>query len=275
VNKSLIIYNPKAGTGKKRINHTDPTIPIVETTGPGNATEIVKENFDDYDMFIAAGGDGTVNEVGRALINTNKILGIIPLGSGNGLALELHLSHSTFSFTSSKFRTIDSILINGRSCLNVAGTGFEAEVSAKFSRKRSRGFITYIRTTIETFLKYKPQAITFKWNEEISDDKIFSLSIANSRQYGNNAFISPLSKLDDGYFEVCIVKPFPLVYSPIFSFRLFTKTIHKSRFYKVVKSKKITILNEAVMQWHIDGDPVSLTGPFDVTIEEGSLKILA
>jgi len=271
VYKSLIIQNPKAGKGGlKSLNYE---IPVIITRGRHDATKITEENFNNFNLFIAAGGDGTVNEVGKALIGSEKILGIIPLGSGNGLARELHISKINFS-GDLHIRRIDTMEINGIPALNVTGTGFEAEVAFDFSKRKSRGFLSYIITTLKTFFKYRPRIISLQEGDKISVHKIFSLSFANSRQFGNNAFISPLSLIDDGYFNVCIVKPFPFIYAPVFAVRLFTKSIHRSQYYQTFMARKVTVLNEDPRKWHIDGEPTNLRGPLTVQIKENSLSVV-
>lgn len=273
MSKPLIILNPKAGAGKKKPGVGIADIPVIPTRGPNDATRIVRENLNKYDLFIAAGGDGTANEVGKALIGTDKFLGIIPTGSGNGLARELINPNIDYSAKKFSTRKIDIILINKIPSLNVAGTGFEAEVAHNFSKRKTRGFFTYIRATLRTFLKYKGREINIFHDEKISTHPIFSLSIANSKQYGNNTYISPLAEPDDGLFDVCIIKPFPLYYAPVVAYRLFSKTIHRSKYYQSFQSKKITILNEETFAWHIDGEPLTIKGPVVIEILENSLNV--
>jgi diacylglycerol kinase (ATP) len=282
----LFIHNPVAGRRHKKLDKitiagyfkSDCIIDYVTTMGPADASSIVQQRLDDFDIFIAVGGDGTVNEVGKELIGTDKTLGIVPAGSGNGLARELgmdmNLCNAIRQISTFNETTIDTISVNSYAGLNVAGIGFEAEVAHYFKTLKRRGFPSYAKSVARLISEYKPVEIEMEINGEKLSRKAFSLSFSNSRQFGNNAFISPLAGFNDGLIDVSIIKPFPLILAPELSIRLFDKTLHKSWFYEVFKTEKINIMNTGEMRWHIDGEPVNMQGPVEVEIKKQSLRVL-
>lgn len=286
MNRILFIQNPIAGRHRhklqkkeiEKIFHQGTYIEIAATHGPSDASRIVSERLSDFDIFVAVGGDGTVNEVGKELIGTEKILGIIPAGSGNGLARELGMNMdrniAMIQLAEHNLSAIDTIQIGTSPCLNVAGLGFEAEVAHHFKTMKTRGFSSYAKSVVKLLSSHRPLDIKMEINEKTFNRKIFSLSFSNSRQFGNNAFNSPLAGFNDGIIDVSVIKPFPIVLAPELTIRLFNKTLHRSWFYEVNKTENIHILNSGEMRWHIDGEPVIINGPLDISIRKKSLKVL-
>jgi diacylglycerol kinase (ATP) len=282
----LCLKNPIAG--RRRINldkgfieehfPADTEIEFIVTKAPGDASVITQQRLNDFDLFIAIGGDGTVNEVGKVLIGTDKVLGILPAGSGNGLARELgmnmNLRIAVKQLAEFNVSSIDTISVNSCPSLNVAGIGFEAEVAHLFKTMKRRGFPAYAKCVAKLISEYKPVEVEMEINGEKVTKKAFSLSFANSRQFGNNVFNSPLAGFNDGLIDVSVIKPFPLILAPELSIRLLDRSLHKSWYYEVVKTEKTMILNKGEMRWHIDGDPVIMDGPIEVEIKKQSLKVL-
>jgi diacylglycerol kinase (ATP) len=166
-NKILLIFNPAAG--KKKALKTEifgvngaseAKFKIKRTKSPGHATELAKKNRDKYLIVTAIGGDGTVNEVASGLVNTDIPLGIIPNGSGNGLARELGIPmNKKKAFDLLKKSTpihIDTLLLNDHPCVNMAGIGFDARVAHFFDKMKARGFLNYIQATLKLMHTYKP-----------------------------------------------------------------------------------------------------------------------
>ncbi|HUW91730.1 MAG TPA: YegS/Rv2252/BmrU family lipid kinase [Bacteroidales bacterium] len=286
MNRILFIQNPIAGgryhplDNNKIKKYFSPgaVIDFHTTTCKGDATSFAEEHLSDYDLFVAVGGDGTANEVGKALLKTEKVLTIIPAGSGNGLARELgiscHLRKALGQIAAEKLTVIDTININSSVSLNVAGTGFEAEVAHLFKKYKRRGFISYVKSTFKTLSGFKPPEIEIEVNGKKEVMSVFSISFSNSRQFGNNAYIAPLAGLDDGLIDISIIRPFPLIFAPALIGMLFGRALHRSMFYKVIKTEKATLLNQGDMKWHIDGEPVMISGPVSISINKGSLKVL-
>ena len=284
--KALFIHNPRAGTGPKTLGKILETtlsrdgfsFDIKETERPGHATDIVREHLDDYAKFYAIGGDGTVNEVGKALVNTDKELGIIPTGPGNGLAIELGLKKwdkkSPLSIHNASAKRIDTFSVNEHTCLNVAGLGFDAQVAHKFLKLRTRGFFSYVASTVNVLFKYKPLSVKMKLADSTMSLKVFSVSFANSRQFGNNAFIAPEAILDDGLIDIAVIRPFPLYMAPIMAIRLFNKNLHKSPYYSMMRAKEVEIIHSDSAQWHIDGEAVLINTPVRIINNAKSLRVM-
>jgi YegS/Rv2252/BmrU family lipid kinase len=286
--KKLFVINPKAGDPRKNriflrtlgsVGGKSSGHKIVHTKSPGHATRIVQNWASHYDIVVSVGGDGTVNEVGKGLIQQKSTMGIIPKGSGNGLARELNIPSNIRKairlLDTMETKTIDTIRINDMLCLNMAGTGFDAEVAFEFENRKKRGLLNYIASTLRVYGRYKPAGITVENDGRLIEEQAFLVSIANSRQFGNNAFIAPLADLEDGYFDICILRPFPLWLAPILAFMLFNKTIHRSKYYQTFRAKSARIYTEGNMKWHVDGEPCKISSPVDVSINPGSLKVLA
>jgi diacylglycerol kinase (ATP) len=282
----LFIHNPAAGNRKlsleketiKKYFKDETLIDIITTKGPCEATEHVYREIDNYDLFVAIGGDGTVNEVGKALIGTGRSLGIVPVGSGNGLARELNMKMNPNLAMSQLGKsgeiTIDTISVNNLTCLNVAGVGFEAEVAHDFNNHKRRGFLSYTISTLRSFYKYNPVKIEMKMDDRMESVNAFTVSFSNSRQFGNNAYISPLARLDDGLIDISVLTGFPRSAAPLIIMRLFGKTLHKSKYYKVYKIREAVILNENIMNWQIDGEPKIIKGPVKISVNKKSLKVV-
>ncbi len=285
--KILFIHNPNAGSGKSQFKaeilgkHLNSSFDYQYriTSAPHHATQIVETEKNNFDSFIAIGGDGTVNEIGKALINSNKVMGIIPTGSGNGLALELGITKSSLNainlMIQGNEKIIDTLRINEEACLNVAGVGFDAEVAHNFEKHKTRGFLTYVYSTLKTYFHYKPLELTIKLNEEVKTYQVFSMSFANSRQFGNNAFIAPHALLDDGLLDIAIIHPFPVFLFPLMALRLFNRSLPKTKYYTSIRTKKVEILDNREMKWHIDGESVTIRGPVSIRVDEKSLRVIA
>ncbi|MPT33271.1 MAG: diacylglycerol kinase, partial [Chryseobacterium sp.] len=187
--------------------------------------DFIRRVWNDVDIFVAVGGDGTISVVAQKLINTNKILAVFPAGSGNGFSNETNfnknISRLLEKIEEKKFREIDTFMVNEYFSINVSGTGFDGKVVKEFE-KTDRGFKNYIKVSIQTFFKYKPIKIKFlEENYKQYNDKYLMLNIANTRQFGNNAYIAPMASKSDGLVDLVLVKKFPLTYSPFFAFRMF------------------------------------------------------
>lgn len=284
--KILFIINPISGTGKNKIveplieKYLDKSIylpTIIYTKKPKHAVEIVKNELANYTVFIAVGGDGSVNETALALINTDKILGIIPTGSGNGLALHLKIStnikKAIETINHQKTKRIDTALINGVPFLGTAGTGFDAHIGWKFANAKKRGFWTYVKITVMEYFNYSEANYFINIDGVEKQEKALLITFANSNQYGNNAFVSPNSIIDDGFLRLIVLKKFPLYYSFAFAYKLFTKKFHTFKFVTELKGKKITI-KAPKKELHIDGEPFLLDSELVLSINHKSLTVI-
>lgn len=287
--KILYIINPVSGTKKRRNieqiikKHTDFEqfdINIAKTEYAGHAFEVAKKAVTDkINVVIAVGGDGTVNEVGRALAGTDVIMGIIPKGSGNGLARFLNMPRkikkSVNIINRLNYETMDTIRINEFEYLNVAGIGFDAHIAHLFAKSAKRGFQSYAKLVLKEFQKYKVQNYQLKIDNRIIDaQNVFMLSFANSSQFGNDAHIAPTAKINDGLIDVCILKKFPDFRSLEIIFRLYSRGLIKSRYYTIYKAKKIELTHQNNIIGHVDGEPVNFGKNIKLEIIEGSLKMI-
>lgn len=245
-----------------------------------HATQIAKDALaKGVDSVIAVGGDGTINEVAQALIGTDVPLGIIPYGSGNGLARHLKMYHTPQKAIEiiKKFqkKTIDTCLINGKPFVCTSGVGFDAYVSSLFAKAGKRGFQTYVESTLKAFADYEPEHYTIETENDSFEVSAFSVTFANASQYGNNAFIAPQASIEDGFMDICILKPFPKWQMPKIGLDLFLKSLPKTKYYQSFRAKKVTLKRRNSGAVHLDGENFSLGDKLQVSIRPQSLKVLA
>ena len=271
--KIALVINPKAGTirskdaliqvfGQKAselLPHDE--FRIFPTQHAGHATILAKQCAENgFDVCIAAGGDGTMNEVACGLTGSQTALGIVPLGSGNGLARHLRISlDPVTAFTQMLQGTsqqMDVGIVNGRKFFLAAGVGFEGVVSHRFAGKTTRGFLQYILSSAETLFQYKPIKVSGLADGTQFSSTVFTLTLANGSEYGNGAIISPGSRVDDGLLQLIRIKPFPVWSSIAIFFRLMTGKLEGSRYFDSLGFKKLRIDSDISLKGHIDGEPV-------------------
>jgi diacylglycerol kinase (ATP) len=284
-NKALFVLNPSSGVPpinfivSKDLEHRKKELFCYKSLTKEDTGLLIKKNFNKHEVFIAAGGDGTVHTVATELVGSNKILGVLPLGSGNGFAKEFGFKMNVRSLLSdikkAESMNIDVIEINDKLCLNVAGIGLDSFVADSFNKLKLRGFLPYVWLTLKTFLQLRPFHVTINCGgEEIFSDKLFVLTIANTRQFGNYAFIAPDARPNDGIIDIVLIKPFPKILGPIFIIRLFTKKINKSKYVKVIKTDKEIVIQTDETRFHIDGEPLEISGKAVIRIKKEVLKVL-
>jgi diacylglycerol kinase (ATP) len=287
--KYLFILNPKSGPISradklikwidKIFSSSDHDYEFALTTGPGDATQIAANGTaGGFDIVAAVGGDGTVNEVASGLINSDTAMGIIPLGSGNGVARSLGLpvdvKKSIQLLLNANVITIDTGLINDLPFVGVAGLGYDANVGAKFQEFGHRGPVPYFIIGVKEFLKYEPVQVSLDLENESGLFSPLLVAIANTKQYGNGAIIAPGASPTDGYLNVCVIKSVSLTRAIKLMQKLFNGSINEAVEYKQYKIKQIKI-NTSTDQTciHTDGEPKTVTGDLDIRIKEKSLRV--
>lgn len=266
-------YHPFLNELKKKVD--DPLYYISESIE--GTDEFMQQHFDNVEIFVAIGGDGTISTVAKNIINTDKILAIFPAGSGNGFSNETNfhkdLDELLEKIKTKESRKIDTFTVNDRLSINVSGTGFDGKVVKEFE-KTSRGFKNYIKVSIQTFFKYKPIKVKF-FDEQYQqhNGKYLMLNIANTRQFGNNAYIAPHASKSDGLVDVVLVKKFPLHYSALFAFRMFTKKLKEDDYLTYLPVSEIEF-KVNTKNWHLDGEYNKIKSPVHVKVLPKSLRIL-
>ena len=267
--KIAFIINPFSGTGKKEDipalikQELDATVfepEIVYTDQRGHGTKLAKEFVDkDFQIIVAVGGDGTVNEVGQSLLHSNAALGIVPIGSGNGLArhlgIPMNIRKAIRQLNHSEPISMDYGIVNGRAFFCTCGTGFDAYVSTEFAKGKKRGVMSYIEKIITGYFSYKSQNYHLLGDGIDLDSKAFVITFANASQWGNNAYIAPQASVQDGKLDISIMSSFPIIAIPTLALQLFAKTIDKDLFMTTLRSKKITLMREDSGPFHYDGEP--------------------
>lgn len=283
----LFIINPKSGPKfvkdlERRIEKTLDSrrfIAIFELTKHAkHATSLAKDYIENgVNRIVAVGGDGTVNEVASALIHTDAILGVIPTGSGNGFARHLRIpsevERAVRVINRGTVSLIDIGMANDQPFCCTTGFGFDAEVGHVFSQGRKRGFVSYIKSTIKVFLKYKAKNYKLSINDHSIEREAFLLTVANISQYGNNAYIAPNADITDGLLDVTILAPFPSYASASLGLKLFRRQLSKSKYAETFRVKELTVEQLDTSRLHYDGEPIAIDGPIKFSIASLALKV--
>lgn len=286
--KAVFVINLISGTSDKAaipglidqyLDKTKFEYEIAITQYAGHASEIATKAKDDgVDVVVAVGGDGTVNEVARAIVHSNTALGIIPCGSGNGLArhllLPLNVRKAIDVINRSEVRQLDYGIINDYPFFCTCGMGFDAFVSMKFAEAGKRGPITYVENVLREGLKYKPETYTIEDDNGTLQYKAFLISCANASQYGNNAYIAPQASMSDGLMDVIIMEPFDVFEAPQISIEMFSKTLDKNSKIKTFRTQHLHIHRDKPGVIHYDGDPVMTGADIDIELKPKGINII-
>lgn len=287
----LFVINPVSGIGKKdvlpklikdTIDHDLIAYAIEYTKYKKHGAEIASQEKEHYDAIVAIGGDGTVSEIGASLLMSNCALGIIPIGSGNGIARHLKISRkikkAIAQINAFKIETIDTGTCNDIPFIGVCGFGFDAHIAEAFEKHHKRGLRSYASLITKKYRKY--QAPSFKIiGDHFSIHKQALLAcVSNSSEYGNGFAISPFSEMQDGKFELVLIDKFKLWSAPIMLSRFFTKKIEKSKHHTSIhfhSSVRILIDDNNPISYHLDGEHlVSIKNEFKISVKPKSLKVL-
>ena len=285
--KICFIINPISGTGKKKIvpelieaylDHSIFTHEIVYTQYPKHAVEIAKQAADrGVDVVCAVGGDGSVHEVGTALIGTSTSLAILPVGSGNGLArhlkIPLKIEKAIQCINNQNQLVMDTVMVNETQFLGIGGYGFDALIADKFNKAGKRGLWNYTKLILREFYSFKPISIQIELPNFKREMPVVLCTLANASEFGNGFCISPASSVTDGKIELCLLKPFKFWKAPSIAYHFFKKTSHKSRFTEIISFKKGKITCNQGMA-HYDGEPSKVRNELNIEVIPKSLNIL-
>lgn len=262
---------------EKKLDLTKFEYQIIYTRYAGHATKLAHDAVDYADIIAAVGGDGTVNEVGKALISTKGILAIIPVGSGNGLAkhfgIPTGLAKAVAALNYSQPIVIDTGKINDKPFLGIAGIGFDAQVAHEFANFGKRGLLSYCRVVLREFPKYEAKNYRITIDGKQITKKAFILTFANSSQYGNDFNIAPHASVNDGYLDLILIDNIPIHLIPQFLYRIKRGTISCSNHYETHRFREL-IIQHPFLKAHIDGEPVAFQNNIKVTIQSHSLQVM-
>ena len=252
---------------------------VVVTEYAGHATQLAQQfALEGYYAVIAAGGDGTINEVGKGLCGTNTALGIIPNGSGNGFARHLEIStrmnRAVEMLNNSEVISVEYCTVNDIPFFSTFGVGFDALVAQDFSNT-SRGLKGYIESILKDIFQYKPEQYHLQGEGIDLTTSAFLINFANASQWGYDACIAPKASLQDGWMDVAIVSEFPLIKAPELAWQLFTKSIDENHYMHTIRAKEIMLERENESSpVHIDGTPTQMAKDLHIKIVEDGLKVL-
>ncbi len=252
---------------------------LKKTEYSGHASVIARESVQNgFTKIVAVGGDGTVNEIAKELIDTNTALGIIPFGSGNGLARHLKIPMNTKKAMELLERSveakIDVGMMNGRAFFCTAGLAFDAHIGKIFAGMKGRGLMGYIKSVFKEYFSYTSEEYEVEINGKRSRHRAFLITVANAGQYGNNVYIAPLADITDGLLDLCIVKSFSVYKLPSMAWRVFNRSVNESKYVSTVSAKKIIVRRKNKGPFHIDGEPFEGGKEFKFEIKEMALKVL-
>lgn len=249
------------------------------TKGPAHATALASAAIaSGFQRIVAVGGDGTVNEVAQALVDTTAKMGIIPKGSGNGLARHLGIpvrfTDALTALFTCRVIAMDTFRMNNKLSLNVSGIGFDGYIADLFGTDKQRGFHGYTKHVLNQFRQFPEFDATIDSGERSLDKKAFVIAIANSSQYGNNARIAPGASVCDQLLNISIVRKFP-PYRLDFIYSFFSGTIDQSAYCETLQIRNAIIRLREPMSYHIDGEPAGKADHFTIEIMPASLNVLA
>jgi diacylglycerol kinase (ATP) len=292
----LVIINPIAGRTRRSLTAEDRAqlaarvlhahghmADVVVTERAGHAEQLARQAAaDGREMVFAWGGDGTVNEVGRALAFTNTALAIIPAGSGNGLARALGVPHDPATAIAHALavpcRRIDAGSIGGRFFANICGVGLDAEVAWRFNRRTRgrRGPLPYVSLAFRSAARYRAVDYTLTLDGIIHRERALIVAVANSPEYGNGAIVAPGAVPDDGLLDVVVMRDRSLVGRALGACRLLAGSILRAPGVLHWQARRIVIEADAPAQrFHVDGDPAEADSTLVVVVHPAALTIRA
>ena len=243
----------------------------------GQATEILEERKKLKETIIAVGGDGTINEIAQILVGNNKRMGIIPQGSGNGLARHLGISlqsHKAIKQLNTAINSyIDTATLNKQFFISIAGVGFDSLVAQKFELSKNRGFLGYAKLVLKEYFQFKEQEYILNLDGKDFTKKAALISFANSSQFGYNAVIAPKAHIADGFLDVCIMRKPKLYQIPITLLKVWMGKANQSTLLEIIKAKYIVLYPNQFQFANIDGESKKVGEKVEIQIKPKSLLL--
>ena len=255
---------------------------VFVTERTGHARELAKAAVARGARLVMAwGGDGTINEVASALVFGEVPLGIVPAGSGNGLARQLAISRNPAEAikraVTAEPRRIDVGEMGDRLFVNVAGIGFDAHVAWKFGEAgtRRRGLATYASITSRALLSYEPASYTIRADDVAAGPPVRAvmLTVANSPEFGNGAIIAPGARIDDGSLDLVVIEETSRLGTIVKLPHLFSGTLGRAKGCSIRQVRRATIESDQPMKYHVDGEPVAGGTSLRVRVHPGALYV--
>ncbi|MDD6007058.1 MAG: diacylglycerol kinase family lipid kinase [Bacteroidales bacterium] len=285
--KLLAVINPISGTANKQyipetitevMDESKWDVMIRFTQRPGHATDLAKQAIKQgYYGVLAIGGDGTINEVAAALRDSDTALGIIPNGSGNGLARHLNIpidvKRALEEINNDRIEQFDYCMANQHPFFCTCGVGFDAHVSAKFAESKKRGPMSYLKNTLVEYLRYRSEEYSIETADQVLTERAFVIACGNASQYGNNAFITPNASMQDGLIDVTLIQPFTPLDTAVLGILLFTKHIDQDTNIQSFRTPSLTIHRPKAGVMHIDGEPMMMEADIEVKCVHNGIKI--
>lgn len=288
-NKLFFIINPVSGT-KDKEHIIDNITDFLESKNIGyiikfteysrHTTEIARDAIKHgYDKIIAVGGDGTINEVAAALTGHKAVLGIIPCGSGNGLARNLLLPLNPIKalevILQNNIKRIDYCTVNGMKYFCAFGVGYDAVVAHTFAEQKNRGLNNYILSAVKEYGHYLPHEYTIHFNGTEISEQFMLIAACNGSQYGNNAYIAPEAVNDDGNVDLVMIRPGSHLTRFMATIKMFTHNIkeNKNIVYRSVSELTITDNNSEQVLAHLDGEPIIINNPIKIKCHKQQLSV--
>ncbi|MEA2041884.1 MAG: diacylglycerol kinase family protein [Bacteroidota bacterium] len=281
----VFIINPNSGKqiAEKifsKIKNSYPEIEVLITKDEQDFNRFMNENMEVYTVFILSGGDGTVS-IGADFLSgrTDKILAIYPTGSGNGFAREFGFTKNTQRLISAalkgNYTATDILRVNTKDCTNICGIGFDSQVAHDFSKYKSRGFFSYVKAVVKVGLKFNPFSAEIAFEDQkISRDDFMMITIANTRQFGNNAIIAPHAKPNDRQLDIVMIRRMNPLRYPLLALRLMTGLIKENKHIKFIQTgAEITIRSEFKLI-HTDGEPGTFEKDVKISVPDKKINIL-
>lgn len=239
------------------------------------AAQAVQKN---YQTVVAVGGDGTINDIASQLVGTQTALAIIPMGSGNGLSRELKipfdLEKAFELILKNRIKEVDTGMVNDIPFFNIAGIGFDAHIAGLFEHAQSRGLMGYLKLILQSYSSYVPEKYTIRIGEKVFTESAFVLAVCNGRQFGNNAWIGPKAKLDDGQLDITLIKTARWYQLPSIVLWMFLQKINRSSQVDTFRNAEIQIKRKKDGLVNIDGEPIQMPQNLNFTVVSKSLKVI-